>query len=370
MPVGRRSAARVVVITVCVVAIAAGLGLAAHIGWFLRNSSVHGAALVHRERQAIQTAGRDAQACQGSVGNAGRALAPRGTPEGLLEIPALGLVAPVLQGTGDEVLDDAVGHAPASVWPGHPGTTVLSAHDVTWFSRIDGLKAGDQIRYVTPCRTFDYQVTAHRVVHAGYPIYNTSTARIVLDTCYPLNALYLTNLRYVVYADLTQSLPTSPMPVPTAGPAPLAVPAPAALTAEGLSLQQNDAPLGTLILSGSPSSAWRQTNAPLLDEASALTAYFGILRSAEQDEQNWWADLAPSVPMSAAAAIRNGEITGYDTRLEITLQVRGSRVVGAKLAATVVVTGSSRPRTYDLAVTETVTGHDKLVVSGFALRNR
>ena len=150
----------------------------------------------------------------------------------MLEIPVLGLTAPVLQGTGDAVLAEAVGHVPASVWPGQAGTSVLSAHDVTWFSGIGQLRPGDEMRYVMPCRTLTYRVTSHRVVAAGSPVYNTATARIVLDTRYPLDALFLTGSRYLVYADLIETSPTSPVSAPPASPSPLIVPAPKALVAE------------------------------------------------------------------------------------------------------------------------------------------
>ena len=38
---------------------------------------------------------------------------------GLLVIPAIGLTAPVEEGTDDAQLNVAVGHVPTSVWPGH-----------------------------------------------------------------------------------------------------------------------------------------------------------------------------------------------------------------------------------------------------------
>jgi sortase A len=274
----------------------------------------------------------------------------------------------VLEGTGDVALNNAVGHVPASVWPGYTGTTVLSAHNVTWFSRIDRLKAGDEIRYVTPCRTYTYRVTSHRVVPAGYPVYNTAVPSIVLDTCYPLDALYLTSTRYLVYATLASTSPTSASPNIRPGSSPFIVPAPEALAAQGLGLDQNEGPLGILRFAGSPSPGWRQTNAPLETEAAALTAYFGVIRSAEQGQRTWWADLAPSVPVSGAAGLWNGDITGYDTRIDVTLRVQGNRTLGVVLATVFTTAGSAHPGTYDLTVTETVTGRN-LVVSGFTMRS-
>jgi sortase A len=269
-------------------------------------------------------------------------------------VSAIGLVAPVLQGTGDSVLGDAVGHDPASAWPGQAGTSVLSAHDVTWFSRIGKLRPGNEIRYVTPCRTYTYKVTSHVIVEAGTPVYNARTARLVLETCYPLDALFLTSTRYLVYADLITSAPThAPVPVPGSWPPP-AVLAPGQLAAQGLSLARNPAPLGRLRLTGSPARAWSQSSAPLQFEAAALAEYFGLIRSAAQEKRAWWADLAPSVPTRAAGPMWDGSLKSYDSELLITLRVAGTRPVTATLAATVTVTGPDGLDSYHLTVIEAV----------------
>jgi sortase A len=354
----RRPSARLVLAGVSVLSIGAGAAIAVHIGAFFVHSSVAGGALMGRERKAITAASGMAAACEATRGDA---TAGGGNPDGLLEAPALGLVAPVLQGTGDAVLGEAVGHDPASVWPGQQGTSVLSAHDVTWFSRIAQLKPGNEVRYVTPCWTYEYTVTSHAVVTAGSPVYNTGTARLVLDTCYPLDALYITSTRYLVYASLVGTSPTHPTAaVPGSWPVP-AVPAPAQLAAQGLSLTQNPTPLGTLGLTGSPSPAWTQSSAPFDFEAAALAEYFGIAHSAAQGEDAWWADLAPSVPVSAVGALWGGQISAYDSPLEITLRAVGTKSAAATLAATVTITGPDGTGSYDLTVTETVSGGTLLV---------
>ena len=243
----------------------AGIATAAQIGLFYLHSSVAGGALVRQERKAIAATTGNAGACgqAGQTSKESQSNHDAADPDGLLEAPTLGLVAPVLQGTGDSVRSDAVGHDPASVWPGQPGTSVLSAHDVTWFSRIGQLKPGDEVRYVTPCWTYTYTVTSHVIVSVGSPVYSSAAGRLVLDTCYPLDALYITPTRYLVYASLAGSSPTHPTAtVPTNWPAP-AVPALAKLAAQGLGLATNDAPLGTFALTGSPSREWAQSSAPL-----------------------------------------------------------------------------------------------------------
>jgi sortase A len=351
---------RVVLAGASMLSICAGIAFATQIGAFLIHSSAAGRTLVGQERKAIAAASGNAAACRPPPGHASNAGGKE--PNGLLLAPALGLVAPVLQGTGDAVLSDAVGHDPASVWPGQQGTSVLSAHDVTWFSRIAQLRPGNVVRYVTPCRTYTYKVTSHAVVTAGSPVYNTGTARLVLDTCYPLDALYITSSRYLVYASMVGSSPThATAAVPGSWPVP-AVPAPARLAAQGLGLATNPAPLGTLHLTGSPSRAWIQSSAPLQFEAAALAEYFGIARSAAQEERAWWADLAPSVPVSASGALRGGQVSAYDSQLMITLRATGTKAVGATLAATVTVTGPDGTGSYDLAVSETVS-RGKLLVT-------
>jgi len=279
----------------------------------------------------------------------------------------LGLVAPVEEGTSDSVLNDAVGHVPASTWPGHLGTAVFAAHDVTWFSRIDDLAREDEIRYVTPCRTYMYRVTSHHVVAAGSPVYNLAVPRIVLDTCYPLDALYPTSSRYLVYATLTATSPSYPPSALWPDSPAFTVPAAKGLAVQGLDIGHNDGPLGVLRFSGSASSAWRQSNGPLRAEAAALAAYFGVIRSSGQNQRNWWAGLAPSVPTSAAAGLWGEEITD-DSRLDVTLRVRGDRTAGATLTTVVTTGASAQPRTFDLTVTETVNGRGKLLVSGFTMR--
>jgi sortase A len=350
-----------VIVVLSVMCVVAAVVLAARIGWFLVGSSFRGAFLVHQERRDIAAAERDPRACQAlPVAASGK---PGNGPNGLLEIPALKLVAPVLAGTSDAVLGEAVGHVTGSAWPGQPGTSVLSAHDVTWFSRIGGLRPGDLLKYVTPCRTYTFQVTGHQVVAAGSPVYTTAASEIVLDTCYPFNALYLTSTRYLVYGDLTRAEPTSPLAVPPPGPPAPRVPAPAQLAAEGLDLDHNRVPLGTLTLTGSPSASWRQSGAPIAVEAAALTAYFGAIRSAEQGKRSWWADLAPSVSPAAAAPVWRGDLSGYGTPLSITLRVDGGQAAGATLSALVTTRSAG---TFDLSVRETLIS-GTLLVTGFRM---
>src|SRR5580704_12909626 len=123
-----------------------------------------------------------------------------GQISGILDVPALHLTAPVEQGTDDRELNVAVGHDPQSVWPGVAGASVFLAHDVSYFVHLNELKPGDVITYQTACNTVKFQVSAKQVVPAGSAVSNTTGPSLVLDTCWPPNALFFTPDRLLVRA--------------------------------------------------------------------------------------------------------------------------------------------------------------------------
>lgn len=373
----RRRLGRRVGLGLCLAAVLAGLAIAANIGWFYLHSHTAGEALIHRER-ALDAAGSavtSSPAGPTSSTAARPASAPAchapplrpGDPRGLVEAPSIGLVAPVLDGVGDAQLNVAVGHVPASAWPGPSGTTVLSAHDVSWFSHIDGLGTGATIRYVTPCQTFTYRVTGHRVVASGSPVDNTAAPRLVLVTCYPLDALYITPRRYLVYAELTGTTAggrTASLPSPGAGSLSVALPSPVASAVEG-SLTTT-APLGTLQLAGSPSSSWAQSLAPIHAEESALTLYFGALQLAEQHDAGAWHTLAPGVPLFDAAPLEGAAITHYLLGVTPTLTVSGSTITAVQLDAGFQISGGPVPGTYHITVDATA-ANGALTMTGWQM---
>lgn len=365
--------------------ILAGLALAAHIYGFYRHNDTVGASLVHQQERSaarIRATGRCAESLPGTPGGVPatgslplpdtsappEAVPATGGPTvyALLKAEKIGLVAPVVEGTDDPQLSVAVGHVPASSWPGPTGTSVLAAHDVTWFSRIDQLAAGDEVSVVTACQTFVYSVDRHEVVQSGSVIDQTTAPRLVLTTCYPTNALFLTSQRYVLYASLRRVLGSgAPTGTAQASPAPV-VPAPAALAAQGLDLAHNPAPLGSLQLTGSPSPSWSQSTAPLDDEAAVLRLYFAALRSATQDQPAWWAAVAPGVPFADAAPLVGGTVTFNATTFDPELEVDGGTLIGATLSTRPVLAGNTRPGPYEITLRASVTG-GQLVVAGWTV---
>ena len=372
--------ARRIGLAVSLIAVVAGIGIGAHIAWFYWRSHTVGSALIRNEQAAIAGASRTGAAS--SCSSAGRspsnaaataAPAPSGTPVpiGILEAPAIGLRAPVVEGVGNAELNVAVGHVPASVLPGQIGTAVLSAHDVSWFSRINHLHPGATVSFVEPCHTFRYRVVGGAVVKSGRPVYSTLVPELALVTCYPLNALFLTPDRYVLTAqlvgvtDTAGSVPGTPDPAVL--PPPLVVPAPAALEAQGLTLATNDAPLGTLDFQGDPSAAIQESPVPMQVEASVLQLYFAAIRSAEQDRPGWWSALAPTVPFADAGPLVGAAIEHNDASVIPTLDVVGTTFTGASVSAEPELVGGRDPGVYRLTMGATVHG-GTLVVTGWQLK--
>jgi len=107
-----------------------------------------------------------------------------------LQIPALGVDAPIVQGDGWEQLKKGVGQHIGSADPGEKGNVVLSAHNDIFgeiFRDLDRLKPGDEITVYTNQRAYTYVVSESQVVEPTQVgiMENTSQATLTLISCYP-----------------------------------------------------------------------------------------------------------------------------------------------------------------------------------------
>lgn len=223
--------------------------------------------------------------------------------DGILEIPSLGVRAPVLQGLSDSVINVAAGHDPFSPWPGAPGESIIEAHDVSYFSRISALTRGDRVIWVDACAEQTFRVVATEVSVPGAKIFPPPDGRgLALITCYPANALFWTPDRFVVEAQRVSSgRLTTAQPRPADGVPHLRVPAPPALVADGLTVRTNSILLGRLSMTGHPSAAFLEGPAGLDAEKAALESYFGAQKVIATGNSAWWHDLAVSaLPMPPA----------------------------------------------------------------------
>lgn len=121
-----------------------------------------------------------------------------------IQVPALNIDAPIVQGDGWEQLKKGVGQYIGSSAPGRDGNLVLSAHNDVYgeiFRYLDRLVPGDQIIIYTQQRQFVYVVDRTVLVEptAVEVMAPTSSPTVTLISCYP----YLVNdQRIVVFARL------------------------------------------------------------------------------------------------------------------------------------------------------------------------
>jgi sortase A len=116
-----------------------------------------------------------------------------------IEIPAIGVDAPVVQGDGWEQLKQGVGQHIGTANPGQKGNIVLSAHDDIYgeiFRYLDQLREGDEITLRTLTGNYIYEVVYSKQVEpTEISVMQPTTDSIVtLISCYP----YLVNTHRIV----------------------------------------------------------------------------------------------------------------------------------------------------------------------------
>lgn len=124
-----------------------------------------------------------------------------------LEIPAIDIDKPIVQGDDWEQLKKGVGQHIGSAVPGLAGNVVLSAHNDIYgeiFRHLDRLKPGDEIIITTERRAYTYVVNDIQVVEPTdvWVMGATEHASTTLISCYPY---LVNNKRIVVFADLASA---------------------------------------------------------------------------------------------------------------------------------------------------------------------
>ncbi len=107
-----------------------------------------------------------------------------------IQIPAIGVDAPVVQGDGWEQLKKGVGQHVGSADPGEQGNVVLSAHNDIFgeiFRDLDRLKPGDTVTLFTNQQAYTYVVSETKIVEptAVEVLAQTDDPIVTLISCYP-----------------------------------------------------------------------------------------------------------------------------------------------------------------------------------------
>lgn len=121
-----------------------------------------------------------------------------------LQIPAINVDAPVVQGDGSEQLKKGIGQHIGSSNPGQQGNVVLSAHNDIFgeiFRELDRLTNGDPVILYTHQHTYTYVVTSNDIVEPTQVevMDSSSSPTVTLISCYPY---MVDNKRIVVTARL------------------------------------------------------------------------------------------------------------------------------------------------------------------------
>lgn len=215
--------------------------------------------------------------------------------------------------------------------------------------------------------TVTFRVARAAVVHVGTPVTNSSNSSLVLEACYPLNALYLTPYRYLVWANMVkatknreqnQSLPPNTQYT--------AQGIPSAVKKQGLTLATNYMPMGTLSVHGHPSKNWRQSNAPLNAADATTTLFFAALHIARANNAQWWHQLAPTLPFSKVQIIGKESVQHYLSRANESESVQGNMVSQTTLVIDVALNTPTGLHDYQLKTTNEVR-NNRLTLTGFTL---
>ena len=125
---------------------------------------------------------------------------------GEVVIDKLTIDVPLYYGDSDDILRLGAGQYIGSMIPGDLGTTLIGAHNQPVFGKIYYLESGDLIDIRTHYGNYTYKVIESKIANYKDPLINEklgdrSKRSLILYTCYPLDAIGLTQERVFVFAD-------------------------------------------------------------------------------------------------------------------------------------------------------------------------
>ncbi len=127
-------------------------------------------------------------------------------PEGLLEIPSIGLKVAVLYGTDDLTLNRGVGMIKGMSFPEEGGNVGIAGHRDGFFRGLKDVKAGEQIKMTTLSGVYHYEISSIDIVskEAAEALDVKDRGKLTLVTCYPFYFVGHAPKRYLVKASLQE----------------------------------------------------------------------------------------------------------------------------------------------------------------------
>jgi sortase A len=128
--------------------------------------------------------------------------AKEGDVLGRIEIPRLGMMVAILQGTTSKTLQLGVGHIQGTALPGKQGNIGIAGHRDTYFRSLKDIRVSDRIQIQTATGLSRYEVDWVQVVAPGdiEVLAPSEKSAITLVTCYPFYFIGPAPKRFVVHA--------------------------------------------------------------------------------------------------------------------------------------------------------------------------
>jgi sortase A len=154
------------------------------------------------QEAAVKTLEKQISAHQEHTLSLPKAAARQGDVLGRIEIPRLGLMIAILEGTSAKTLRLGVGHIKGTALPGEPGNTGIAGHRDTFFRPLKDIRTNDEIQIQTVTGISRYQVDWVQVVAPGDTeiLDPAGASSITLITCYPFHLIGAAPERFVVHA--------------------------------------------------------------------------------------------------------------------------------------------------------------------------
>ena len=131
------------------------------------------------------------------------------TPSALaaLEIPAIRLQVPVLEGTDDLTLNQGVGHIEGTPLPGEGGNVGIAGHRDGFFRGLKDIHLGDTIDLITKTESGRYTVDEILIVSPDdtWVLRPRPSASLTLVTCYPFYFVGSAPQRFIVHASIADT---------------------------------------------------------------------------------------------------------------------------------------------------------------------